>query len=131
MERLILQIGTAVVGFALLGAGISGVTLGVAFLHGTDNPPVDNYFRVMSAIVAAIGFLYLMSIPHIERHGAWFGTASFLIVSGGLVHLVLALARPVPSVGTILGLFIELIAIPALWLMQRHVARRADHQHPT
>ena len=129
MERLLLQIGTAVCGCALLGAGLSGVILGVAFLHGADSPPVDNYFRVMSAIVAAIGFLYLMSIPHIERHGTWFGIASFLIVCGGLVHLVLSLARPVPSIGTVLGLFVELIAIPALWLMQVHVARRAARPH--
>jgi Domain of unknown function (DUF4345) len=125
MERLLLQIGTAFVAFALLGAGLSGALLGVAFLHGADNPPVDNYFRVMSAIVGGIGFLYLISIAHIERHGPRFCILSFLIVLGGLVHLAASLARPFPSNGTILGLFVELIAVPALWLLQRHVAKRA------
>lgn len=125
MERIFLQIATAFGALVLLCLGMSGVLLGVQFLHGADNVIVDNYFRFLSAIVAGIGILYLISIPHIERHSTRFGILSLLIFLGGLAHFYVFLMRPVPSVGTIFGLFMALIFVPLLWLLQRHVARRA------
>ena len=69
MERLFLQIATAFGSVVLLGLGLCGALLGVQFLHGTGNAVMDNYFRFLSAIVAGIGVLYLISIPRIERRG--------------------------------------------------------------
>lgn len=130
MERLFLQIATAFASFVLIALGLCGVFFGVQFLHGTGNAVIDNYFRFLSAIVAAIGVLYLISIPHIERRGRRFTMLSFLIFAGGMAHLYAFLMRPVPSNGTIFGLFMELIFVPMLWLLQRHVARRAAlHPH--
>ena len=129
MERLFLQFATAFGSLVLLCIGLSGVFLGVQFLHGTGNAVIDNYFRFLSAIVAGIGVLYLISIPHIERRGRRFTILSFLIFVGGLAHLYAFAMQPVPSNGTIFGLFMELIFVPLLWLLQRHVARRAA-MHP-
>ena len=130
MERLFLQIATAFGSVVLLGLGLCGVFLGVQFLHGTGNAVIDNYFRFLSAIIAGIGVLYLISIPRIERRGRRFTILSFLIFVGGLAHLYAFLMRPVPSNGTIFGLFMELVFVPLLWLLQRRVARRAAlHQH--
>jgi hypothetical protein len=128
MERFFLQFATAFGALVLLLLGISGVLLGVRFLHGSDNIVVDNYFRFLSAVMAGMGFLYLTSIPHIERHRTRFGILSFLIVLGGLAHLYAFLIRPVPSNGTLFGLFMELVYVPLLWLLQRHVANRAAAQ---
>ena len=125
MERLFLQVATAFGSVVLLGLGLSGVFLGVQFLHGTGNAVIDNYFRFLSAIVAGIGVLYLTTIPHIEKRSKRFAMLSFLIFVGGLAHLYAFAMRPVPSNGTIFGLFMELIFVPLLWLLQRHVAKRA------
>ena len=129
MERLFLQIATAFGSVVLLGLGLCGVFLGVQFLHGTGNAVIDNYFRFLSAIVAGIGFLFLTTIPHIEHRKRRFQILCFLIFLGGLAHLYAFMMRPVPSNGTIFGLFMELIFVPLLWLLQRRVARRAA-MHP-
>ncbi|MEW6768982.1 MAG: DUF4345 domain-containing protein [Pseudomonadota bacterium] len=125
MERLLLQIATVFGALVLLAIGLCGVFLGVQFLHGTGNTVIDNYFRFLSAIVAGIGVLFLTTVPHIEHRTRRFRILCFLIFLGGLAHFYAFLMRPVPSNGTIFGLFMELIYVPVLWLMQRHVAKRA------
>lgn len=129
MERLFLQIATAFGALVLLTIGLCGVFLGVQFLHGTGNAVIDNYFRFLSAIVAGIGALYLTTLARIEHRRRRFMILTFLIVLGGLAHLYAFAMRPVPSNGTIFGLFMELIYAPLLWLLQRHVANRSAH-HP-
>ena len=130
MERLFLQIATAFGAVVLLGLGLRGVVMGVEFLNVTGNAIIDNYFRFLSAIVAGIGFLFLTTIPRIEHRKRRFAILCFLIFVGGLAHFYAFLLRPVPSNATIFGLFMELIFVPLLWLLQRHVARRAAlHPH--
>jgi hypothetical protein len=130
MERLFLQIATAVSALVLLGIGISGVMLGVQFLHGAGTITVDNYFRFLSGVIAAIGVVFLMSVPHVERHGERFAILTFAIVIGGFAHLYSVSLHGIPSVGTLFGLFMELVYAPLLWLLQWHVARRAAlHPH--
>lgn len=125
MKRFILQAMTAFGGLVLLAIGLSGVLLGVYFLHGAGTFTVDNHFRFMSGVVAAIGFVFLCSVPHVERHRDRFAILAFAIVIGGLAHLYSVLLHGVPSVGTMFGLFMELIYTPLLWLLHRHVARNA------
>ncbi|MES2752140.1 MAG: DUF4345 domain-containing protein [Pseudomonadota bacterium] len=125
MERLLLQIGTAFSGLVLLGLGICGVILGVQFMHGVGTITVDNYFRLLSGVVAGMGLLLLASIPHVERHRERFAIVTFLVFLGGLAHLYSVTLHGIPSVGTLFGLFMELVYAPLLWLLQRHVARRA------
>lgn len=125
MERLFLQIATTVSALVLLGIGLCGVTLGVQFLHGVGTITVDNYFRFLSGVIAAIGIVFLISVPHVERHRERFAILTFAIVIGGLAHLYSVSLHGIPSVGTLFGLFMELVYAPLLWLLQRHVAKRA------
>lgn len=130
MERLFLQIGTAFSALVLLGLGISGVVLGVQFMHGVGTITVDNYFRLLSGMMAGMGIVLLMSVPHVEHYRERFGILTFMIVLGGLAELYSVMLHGIPSIGTLFGLFMTLIYAPLLWLLQRHVAKRAAlHPH--
>jgi hypothetical protein len=130
MERFFLQIATAFSALALLGLGIAGVMLGAQFMHGVGTITVDNYFRLLSGTLVGMGIVFLVSIPHVERYRERFGILTFMIVLGGLAHLYSVSLHGIPSVGTLAGLFMELVYAPLLWLLQRHVARRAAlHPH--
>lgn len=130
MERLCLQIATAFSALVLLGVGVSGVILGVQFLHGAGTIAVDNYFRFLSGLMVGIGIIFLISVPHVERYRERFAILTFAIVLGGFAHLYSVSLHGIPSVGTLFGLFMELIYAPLLWLLQRHVAKRAAlHPH--
>ncbi|MBN9604199.1 MAG: DUF4345 domain-containing protein [Afipia felis] len=125
MERIILQIAIGVAAIVLIGAGTAGAMLGVDLIHGRNGGLVDSYFRYLSAMTAAMGLMFAMTIPHVETHRERIGTLSFLIFIGGLAHLYTFSIRPTPTVGTLFMLFMELIFVPLLWLGQRHVAHKA------
>ncbi len=130
MERFCLQIATAFSALVLLGLGLCGIILGVQFLHGVGTITVDNYFRLLSGIIAGMGIVLLCSIPHVERYRERFGILTFMIVLGGLAELYSVTLHGIPSVGALFGMFMTLIYAPLLWLLQRHVARRAAlHPH--
>lgn len=129
MERLLLQIATAFSAVVLLVLGLSGTLLGVQFLHGSD-AALDSFVRLLSGTMAGLGLVLLSTIPHVERHRERFTIVTFVAFVGGLAHLYGFTLRPVPSVGNFFGMFMELIYGPLLWLLQRHVARRAaPHPH--
>ncbi len=127
MERSCLQAAVALTAAILLFVGLSGVLLGVKFLHGTESASVDNYFRFLSAVAAGMGVMYLRAIPHIERHGECIGTLTFLIFAGGLAHMYGFTMRPTPTIATLCALTMSLIVVPLLWLWQRRVACKAAH----
>lgn len=124
MERICLQVAVALCAFVILFVGLSGVLLGVKFLHGTQSVAVDNYFRFLSAMAAGMGIMYLAAIPHIERHGERVATLTFLIFVGGLAHLYGFTIRPTPTIATLCALVMTLIVVPLLWLWQRRIARK-------
>ena len=66
-----------------------------------------------------------VGVPDVERHRERFGIITFMIVLGGLSELYSVILHGVPSIGALFGLFMTLIYAPLLWLLQRHVARRA------
>jgi hypothetical protein len=125
MERLFLQIATAFSALVLLGIGLCGMILGVQFMHGVGTITVDNYFRLMSGVMAGMGIVLLCSIPHVERYRERFGIITLMVVLGGLSELYSVILHGIPSVGSLFGLFMTLVYAPLLWLLQRHVARRA------
>jgi len=125
MERIVLQAAIASAAIVLIGAGTAGALLGVDLIHGRNGGLVDSYFRYLSAMTAAMGVMFAMTIPHIETHHERIGTLSFLIFIGGLAHLYTFSVRPTPTVGTLFMLFMELVFVPLLWLGQRHIARKA------
>lgn len=124
MERIVLQAAIAFTAIVLIGAGTAGALLGVDLIHGRNGGLVDSYFRYLSAMTAAMGVMFAMTIPHVETHRERIGTLSFLIFIGGLAHLYTFSVRPTPTVGTLFMLFMELMFVPLLWLGQRHIARK-------
>ncbi len=130
MERFFLQVATAFSALVLLGIGLCGMILGVQFMHGVGTITVDNYFRLMSGVMAGMGIVLLCSIPHVERYRERFGIITLMVVLGGLSELYSVILHGIPSVGSLFGLFMTLVYAPLLWLLQRHVARRAAaHSH--
>ena len=130
MERLFLQIATAFSALVLLGLGLCGVILGVQFLHGVGTITVDNYFRLLSGMMTGMGIVLLCSIPHVKRYRERFGILTLIVVLGGFAELYSVVLNGIPSIGNFFGLFMTLIYAPLLWLLQRHVARRAAlHPH--
>ncbi len=127
MERVTLQWAVALTALIFLFVGISGVLLGVRFLHGTESVALDNYFRFLSAVAAGMGVIYLRAIPHIERHGECISTLTFLIFVGGLAQLYNFIMYPTPTIATLCVLVMALIVVPLLWLWQRRIARRSTH----
>ncbi len=125
MERIVLQAAIAFAAIVLIGAGTAGALLGVDLIHGRNGGLVDSYFRYLSAMTAAMGVMFAMTIPHVETHHERIGTLSFLIFIGGLAHLYTFSVRPTPTVGTLFMLFMELVFVPLLWLGQRHIAHKA------
>lgn len=125
MERIVLQAAIAFAAIVLIGAGTAGALLGVDLIHGRNGGLVDSYFRYLSAMTAAMGVMFAMTIPHIETHHERIGTLSFLIFIGGLAHLYTFSVRPTPTVGTLFMLFMELVFVPLLWFGQRHIAHKA------
>jgi len=125
MERFFLQVATAFSALVLLGIGLCGMILGVQFMHGVGTITVDNYFRLMSGVMAGMGIVLLCSIPHVERYRERFGIITLMVVLGGLSELYSVILHGIPSVGSLFGLFMTLVYAPLLWLLQRHVARRA------
>ncbi|RTL73851.1 MAG: DUF4345 domain-containing protein [Bradyrhizobiaceae bacterium] len=125
MERIVLQAAIAFAAIVLIGAGTAGALLGVDLIHGRNGGLVDSYFRYLSAMTAAMGVMFAMTIPHIETHHERIGTLSFLIFIGGLAHLYTFSVQPTPTVGTLFMLFMELVFVPLLWLGQRHIAHKA------
>jgi len=125
MERFFLQVATAFSALVLLGIGLCGMILGVQFMHGVGTITVDNYFRLMSGVMAGMGIVLLCSIPHVERYRERFGIITLMVVLGGFSELYSVILHGIPSVGSLFGLFMTLVYAPLLWLLQRHVARPA------
>lgn len=125
MERICLQTAIILCALVLLALGLSGALFGAKFLLGVQSALVDHYFRLLSAIAAGMGVMYITTVPRIEIHGERMTTLSFLIVAGGLAHLYGFMLRPTPTFGTLIALVMELIVVPLLWLGQRHVAHKA------
>jgi hypothetical protein len=126
MERKLLQIAFACAGLALTGFGLAGVFFGTGFMDLTGNVAMDSYFRFLKGMLLAIGLIYWSAIPDIERHGERISLVTFILVLGAVPRLMAVISHGVPTNGILVGLAGELIAVPLLWLWQRHVARNAQ-----
>ena len=124
-ERTALQATVAVLSLIPIAAGAAGVLLGPGFVDGPVNAPdLASHFAYLSGIFMGLGFLFLATVPAIERSGRLFRAAAALVVCGGLARLLtIALAGP-PSTPHRLGLIMELVVVPALTVWQARVARR-------
>ncbi len=123
-SRRLLQATVAVLSLVPLSAGAAGVILGPGLLGVQDGgEDLDSHFRYLSGIFLALGLTFCSTVPAIERRTARFRLAAALVVCGGLGRLLSLQATGVPSTPHLVGLLLELVAVPLLALWQALVAR--------
>jgi hypothetical protein len=106
-------------------------TAGLGILRGAEwlaqvpvRPDLDSHFRYLSGIFLGMAFGFASCVPGIERQGARFRLLGMMVVIGGLARLWSLLALGPPSTGHLVGLCVELGAVPLVLLWQRSLERR-------
>jgi hypothetical protein len=120
-----LQAVVAIGALVPIGAGISGIALGLGFIQPTAmvNMSVDSQFRYLSGLLLGIGLGFLSTIPHIENKSVRFLTLAGIVFIGGIGRLYAWWILGAPQLDMQLALGMELVATPLLVLWQRAVAR--------
>jgi hypothetical protein len=83
---------------------------------------LDSHFRYLSGLLLATGVGFASCIPNIERKTGRFRLLAFLVFVGGLGRLHSLISIGMPGGGNLLGLAMELVAVPLLVLWQARVA---------
>lgn len=127
MERRLLQYAVAILALIPVSAGLAGVLLGPSFLSAEAQWPadLDSHLRFLSGVFLGVGFAYWTCVPQIEKKTVRFRLLAAFTFCGGLARLLSLLIAGAPSIGHVLGLFMELAVVPALVLWQARVARAA------
>ena len=125
-EKQVLQAVVAVAAATPVLVGLEGLISGPSFLRIEEWPvDLDSHFRFYSGIFLALGFCWYSCIPDIEHKTERFRLLGLLTFSGGLARLLSFVAVGSPSVGHLLGLGMELVAVPLLMLWQARIAQQA------
>lgn len=119
---LALRITVAALSLVPLTAGGAGVLLGPAFVGGGGGTELDSHFRYLSGIFLALGCVFLSTVPAIERRGRRFRLAGMLVVAGGVARALSLAQAGTPAWPHLIGLGLELGAVPLLMLWQWRVA---------
>ncbi|MBM3490162.1 MAG: DUF4345 domain-containing protein [Alphaproteobacteria bacterium] len=130
LEKRALQIVVAVLCAVPLLAGGGGVLIGPEFVgpaaeRGTD---LDSQFRYLSGLLLGLGFVFLSTVPGIERKGRRFRLAAAVVLVGGLARLWSLLVAGLPLPPHLAALVVELGVVPLLALWQGRVARQAGRR---
>lgn len=123
--RRALQATVALLSLVPLSVAGTSLSRGAEWLQrapvATD---LDSHFRYLSGIFLALGIAFVTCIPAIERKGPRLRLLAALVVAGGLGRLWSLMQVGAPSTGHLVGLGIELVAVPIVVLWQAAVARR-------
>ncbi len=121
-ERRYLQRTVSVLALVPAAAGLFGVLFGPALTGDTVSVSADSHFRFLSALLLAIGLVFLSTVPGIEEKTGRFRLLTLLVFIGGLGRLLGLLLTGVPSLYMLSGLGLELVITPILALWQTRVA---------
>jgi hypothetical protein len=121
-ERRYLQRTVALLALVPAAAGLFGVIFGPALTGDTVSVSADSHFRFLSALLLAIGLVFLSTVPGIEEKTGRFRLLTLLVFIGGLGRLLGLLLTGVPSLYMLSGLALELVITPILALWQTRVA---------
>lgn len=127
-EKRTLQILVAIAAAVPVAAGTWGVAHG--FAGGLVGEPASllNHERYLSGLLAAIGLGFWTALPDIEEKTGRIRLLTALVVVGGFSRLLGVTMGDGLSFATVGPLAMELIATPALCLMQSRLARAAGHE---
>jgi hypothetical protein len=121
-ERRYLQRTVSLLALVPAAAGLFGVIFGPALTGDTVSVSADSHFRFLSALLLAIGVVFLSTVPGIEEKTGRFRLLTLLVFIGGLGRLLGLLLTGVPSLYMLSGLALELVITPILALWQTRVA---------
>ena len=121
-ERRYLQRTVSLLALVPVAAGLFGVLFGPALTGDTVSVSADSHFRFLSALLLAIGLVFLSTVPGIEEKTGRFRLLTLLVFMGGLGRLLGLLLTGVPSLYMLSGLGLELVITPILALWQTRVA---------
>ena len=127
-QKRLLQTIVAILCCVPLSAGLAGVLLGPTALGGAilDGPDLDSHFRYISGVFLGVGLGFVSCIPEIERKGARFRLLTAFVFLGGLARLGSLLIVGPPSWPHLVGLGLELFAVPALAFWQWRLSSAAN-----
>jgi Domain of unknown function (DUF4345) len=131
MSRRALQVVLAILALVPFSGGLATVVLGAdRFAGGAPVPAeVDHSLRYLSGFYLGIALLIWCVVPRIERHGLLVVALTGCIFLGGVARLVSVL--DVGAAGPLqYGLIAFELALPALILWQRQVARAMPQARP-
>ncbi|MFV0625127.1 DUF4345 domain-containing protein [Sphingomonas sp. ac-8] len=124
-ERRLLQAVVALLCLIPLSTATAGILGGAEWLAKMPvRPSLDSHFRYMSGIFLGMAFGFASCIPAIERQGTRFRLLGMMVILGGLARLWSLLSVGAPSTGHLIGLCVELGAVPLVLLWQRSLERR-------
>jgi hypothetical protein len=124
LERRLLQIAVAVAGLVPVAAGALGALRPEILIAGSAHALTHTAY--LSGLLLGLGLAFWSLIPAIERQGRLFGLLTGIVVLGGLARALAAFRFGAWSLPVTLPLGMELGVTPALWLWQRHVARKSS-----
>jgi hypothetical protein len=130
-ERRRLQITIAVLCLIPLIAGAIGVIYGVNMTGETvSGIRIDSHVRYLSGLLFGIGTAFLISVPHIERHGPRCRLLAAIVFVGGLARLFGIFTAGWPGFAMLLALFVEIFLVPLLCVWQWRIERLFSAQSP-
>lgn len=123
LSRRNLQIAIAIAGIVPVGAGLGGILLGPGFV-GEPNalPDITSMFAYLSGLLLAIGLIFYVSIPHIERHTTRIRMLTLIVFIGGLARLASVFLHGIPGGTMWFGMVMELLVTPFICWWQSRIA---------
>lgn len=124
-ERRLLQAVVALLCLIPFTTAAAGILRGAEWLaHDAVRADLDSHFRYLSGIFLGLALGFASCIPAIERQGARFRLLGMMVVIGGLARAWSLIEVGAPSTGHLVGLCVELGAVPLVLLWQASLQRR-------
>ncbi|MEM5503044.1 DUF4345 domain-containing protein [Ahrensia kielensis] len=124
LEKRVLQFAVLIASIVPIGAGLAGIIIG-PWTFGARSYSVDliSHVGYLSGLLLAIGLLFVISVPNVEKHKDRFLILGAIVFIGGLARLYEGLLTGFGTMPHQLALVMELIITPLIVLWQRRVAR--------
>lgn len=124
LEKRVLQFAVLIASIVPIGAGLAGIIIG-PWTFGARSYSVDliSHVGYLSGLLLAIGMIFVISVPSIEKHKDRFLILGVIVFIGGLARLYEGLLTGFGTMPHQLALVMELIITPLIVLWQRRVAR--------
>ena len=124
-ERRLLQAAVALLCLIPFTTAAIGILQGADWLeHGPVRTDLDSHFRYLSGIFLGMALGFASCVPAIERQGARFRLLGMMVVIGGLTRVWSLIVVGAPSTGHLVGLGVELVAVPLVLLWQASLEHR-------